>query len=63
MLQSIKAVSVTLLFLSMALVSVIFVGEDIDVEQQLKQLQALSQDKIIQSEVKTQTIDVLIKTT
>ncbi len=58
-LKSIRAVSITLLLLVMSLVSVCFAGEDIDIEQQLEQLQALSNNKITQSEIKTQPIEML----
>lgn len=57
-LQSIKAASITLMILSLTLVSVCFAGEEIDVEQQLQHLQALSNDKVIKSEIKNQTIEM-----
>lgn len=59
--RNIKAVSTTLIYLSLALVSVCFAGEDIDVEQQLNQLQALSDNKNIKSEVKSQPLEMLYK--
>ena len=59
-IQSIKAFSITLIILSLSLVSVCFAGDDVDMEQQLKNLQALSNDKIINSEVKNQSIDMTI---
>ncbi|MBL4660575.1 MAG: hypothetical protein JKY19_09475 [Alcanivoracaceae bacterium] len=58
-LNSIRTVSITLMLLALSLVSVCFAGEDIDIEQQLKQLQALSNNKITQSEVKAQPIEML----
>jgi hypothetical protein len=58
--KSIRAFSITLIILSLSLVSVCFAGEDIDMEQQLKNLQALSNDKVIKSEVKNQSIDMTV---
>jgi hypothetical protein len=59
-LQSIKTFSITLIVLSLSLVSVCFAGEDVDMEQQLKNLHALSNDKVIKSEVKTQPVDMTV---
>lgn len=58
--KSIRAFSITLIILSLSLVSVCFAGEDIDMEQQLKNLQALSNDKVIKTEVKKQSIDMTV---
>ena len=59
-MKGIKALSITLLILSLSLFSVCFAGEDIDMEQQLKYLQALSNDKVIKSEVKKQSIEMAV---
>jgi len=50
-LDSIRTVSVTLMLLALSLVGDCFAGEDIEIEQQLEQFQALSNNKITQSEV------------
>ncbi|MBL4773686.1 MAG: hypothetical protein JKX98_08840 [Alcanivoracaceae bacterium] len=58
-LNSIRTVSVTLMLLALSLVSVCFAGDDIDIEQQLEQLQALSNNKTTQSEIRAQPIEML----